>query len=167
MNYDESTKLYLNGIFTLLRIPSSLFYLSCPNGDCKKKAEQSNDNEYKCFKCNQRFNKPKPRFISKMKFCDDQGELMITLNGAEACQEIFGKNEEEVYELMNRDLAAFQNFARNLLFKTFRVKLQAGKENYNNQDYIRYEGKQIKKISNGYSYWTQQQMGLMEEEAQN
>ena len=39
MNYDEASKIYYIGLFTLVRIPSTLFYLSCSIGDCKKKAE--------------------------------------------------------------------------------------------------------------------------------
>ena len=148
--------MYYIGIYSLIRIPSNLFYLSCPIGDCKKKAEQTNGVEYKCFKCNQRFTEPKPRFISKMKFCDDQGEIMVTLNGEESCLEVFGKNEKELYELFNQDFVKFQSFARNLLFKNFRLKLQATKDNYNNQEYIRYEGKSVKRISNTYQYWANQ-----------
>jgi hypothetical protein len=103
--------MYFSGIYTLIRIPSNLFYLSCPKGECKKKVEQSNQGEWKCFKCNEYFKDPRPRFISKMKFCDDQGDFMITLNGEEACKEIFGKSEKDVYELFTNDFMNYQNFA--------------------------------------------------------
>ncbi len=80
---------------------------------------------------------------------------MVTLNGEEPCVEIFGMKEAELYEMMNNDFTRYQNFARNMLFKSFRLRLQAQKENYNNQDYIKYECKSIKRIANSYSYWTQ------------
>jgi hypothetical protein len=66
---------------TLIRIPPNLFYLSCPTENCKKKVEALNGQEQKCFKCNTIFKIPKPRFIGKLKFCDDQGDLLVFLSG--------------------------------------------------------------------------------------
>lgn len=48
---------------------------------------------------------------------------MVTMNGEEACKEIFGKSEKDVYEMFTNDFMNYQNFARNLLFKSYRIKL--------------------------------------------
>lgn len=60
---EEKTAFYvINGLTVYSRNTERVYYLACPNDDCKKKVNEEGDG-FRCENCDKTYQSPNPKYI--------------------------------------------------------------------------------------------------------
>ena len=52
-----------------------------------------------CPKCGSLFTQARPRFLARLKFCDETAEIDVNFFGENFCKDLFEMGEQELYAL--------------------------------------------------------------------
>ena len=116
----------------------NLYYLACPNPDCKNKGVQQEGERYICGHCKKVTDDPVPRFAFNAIFGDFSGSAFFSILGDENGKDILGVNAEEWKNGTDgmEDIDK-QKLIKPFLFKDFKLRGRAKVESYNSEERVK------------------------------
>jgi len=119
----------MNGYVSRIKNQEKIFYLACPNDNCRKKVEEEGG-RFKCNNCDQYYETCKATYMINAKVSDFSSSLYINFT-RELGETIMGM-PAEVFRtksaMWNSDET--QEFFDSLLFKHYKVVIKARMESY-------------------------------------
>ena len=67
----------INGFISQLRNDDKLYYLACPNDNCRRKVTEEYNGRYRCESCSKSFNMCNPTFMIIAKITDFTDSLYV------------------------------------------------------------------------------------------
>lgn len=158
----ETLQIYFTIFAYITKIPSKMFYLSCPKETCKKKVIKNNIDRYECEKCERTYEKFKPRLIANMKFCDSTGSFFGLVAGDKLCQIIFGIDEEKLYEMKICDENKFLEYCNEKIFREFKLKIFAKNNFYNGENRVKFTVSDMKSVEKFAGFYGEMLVKLLD-----
>lgn len=116
----------------------NLYYLACPNPDCKNKGVSLEGDKYICNSCKQAVDEPVPRFAFTANFGDFTGSGYFNILGDENGKNILDVTASEWKEQTdNLEESDRQKIIKPYLFKEFKLRGRAKNEPYNSEDRVK------------------------------
>ena len=116
----------------------NLYYLSCPNPDCKKAVQSIDDSTYDCPNCKQQTHSPVPRYAFTATFGDFSGTGFFSVLGDEIGTTLIGvKPEQWKEETEGIDDKEKRQKIVPKLFTQYKIRCRARTESYNNEDRVK------------------------------
>lgn len=91
----------VNGYLARIKNPERIFYLACPNDNCRKKVTEENDGTYQCHNCNKMYPNCKATYMINAKISDFTESLYVNFT-REQGEAIMGMPAEE-YKKRDKD----------------------------------------------------------------
>ncbi|KAK4053129.1 Replication factor A protein 1 [Microbotryomycetes sp. JL201] len=117
--------------------PDNLSYPACPTEKCNKKMVLTDDNDWRCERCDKTFPAPDYRYILSMTVSDFTGQ--IWLNGFnEQGEQLLGKTANEMNTLKEEDSGAFEAVTHAAIGKTYNFSIRAKADTFRDETRVRY-----------------------------
>lgn len=116
----------------------NIYYLACPNPECRNKGVSSEGEKYVCPNCHKVIEDPVPRYAFTALFWDFSGQAYFSVMGDDNGKNIIGISADEwkqqVEEVEDSDRS---KLVRPLFFKHFKLRGRARTESYNSEQRIK------------------------------
>lgn len=115
----------------------NLYYLACPNPDCKNKGVSSEGDKFICNACKQIVESPVPRYAFSAVFGDFSGTAFFSILGDDGKNILELTAEEWKDKTDGLEEVEKQKLVKPFLFKDFKLKARAKKETYNGEERVK------------------------------
>lgn len=135
---DKPDYFVIKGTTVKINPEKTLWYTACPGDNCQKKVTSEGLNSWRCEKCQRSYNKCNYRYIFQMGIMDYTGTAWVQCFN-ETGERIFdGHTAEELNQMRESgNQEGFESVLNQAASKTWKFKLRAKQETYNDEMRVR------------------------------
>lgn len=140
---EKKKPIYYNCMGAVTYIPRGTFYYNaCHDDKCCKKMTEGADGKWTCDKCGVTYDKPKPKFIGKVRVSDHSSSIYAMFNSDKIGEKILGKNAEEFRNAIEEkesmtDSEEWLEFLKDMTMLDYYFTIMAKPEYYNGEHHIK------------------------------
>ncbi|KAM0792535.1 hypothetical protein ACM66B_005204 [Microbotryomycetes sp. NB124-2] len=117
--------------------PENLSYPACPTEKCNKKMTLTDDNDWRCERCDKSFPSPDYRYILSMTVSDFTGQIWLS-GFNDMGEQLLGKTANEMQALKEEDSGQHDAITHAAIGKMFNFSIRAKADTFRDETRVRY-----------------------------